>query len=236
MEADGSVGESAPTPFAHAPDLRRSQGREGARGAARRDLPMIRPSEYQTIVEQAPLLIWRSDTTGACDWFNERWLAFTGRTMSEEVGDGWAEGVHPEDLERCVSHYRFHFAARKPFEMEYRLRRADGAWRWLLDRGVPSHAADGSFLGYIGSCIDVTDRVEAQRALARRQEEEVRTLRGLLPMCAHCKQIRDDQGYWHQLERYVAAHSHADFTHTFCPRCVEHLYPELPPQRRDRAP
>jgi PAS domain S-box-containing protein len=188
---------------------------------------MIRPSEYQTIVEQAPLLIWRADTTGACDWFNERWLAFTGRTMAQEVGDGWAEGVHPEDLERCVSFYRSHFGARQPFEMEYRLRRHDGAWRWLLDRGVPSFTAEGAFQGYIGSCIDVTDRVEAQRALARRQEEEMKTLRGLLPMCAHCKQIRDDQGYWHRVEAYVSAHSHADFTHTFCPSCVEQLYPEV---------
>jgi PAS domain S-box-containing protein len=193
---------------------------------------MIRDSEYQVIVQQAPLLIWRADTTGACDWFNQRWLAFTGRTLEQEQGDGWAEGVHPEDLGRCVSFYRDHFARREPFEMEYRLRRHDGAWRWVLDRGTPTHAADGTFLGYIGSCIDVSDRVEAQEALARRQQEELNALRGLLPLCSGCKQIRDEQGVWHPLERYLCAHSCADFTHTFCPTCIDRLYPEA----ADRAP
>ncbi len=93
--------------------------------------------EYRSIVEQAPILIWRADTTGECNYFNEQWLAFTGRTMAQETGNGWAEGVHPDDFRRCLDIYLGHFNRRAVFEMEYRLRRHDGAYRWLFDRGVP---------------------------------------------------------------------------------------------------
>ena len=116
--------------------------------------------EYSTIVENAPNLIWRANLDGKCDYFNRTWLDFTGRTLEQEAGDGWASGVHPDDLERCVNTYMEHFHHRKAFEMEYRLRRFDGEWRWINDRGTPYFDAQGTFLGYIGSCIDVTDNVE----------------------------------------------------------------------------
>ena len=116
--------------------------------------------EYRVIVENAPNLIWRAGLDAKCDYFNRTWLDFTGRTLAQERGDGWAQGVHPEDLDRCVKTYLDSFARRVPFEMEYRLRRFDGEWRWINDRGAPFFEADGQFAGYIGSCIDVTDRVE----------------------------------------------------------------------------
>ena len=116
--------------------------------------------EYQAIVENAPNLIWRAGTDAKCDYFNKTWLHFTGRTMEQENGDGWAQGVHPEDLERCVQTYTEHFAKREAFEMEYRLKRYDGQWRWINDRGTPYSNADGAFAGYIGSCMDVTERVQ----------------------------------------------------------------------------
>lgn len=116
--------------------------------------------EYSTIVENAPNLIWRANLDGKCDYFNRTWLDFTGRTLEQESGDGWASGVHPDDLERCVNTYMEHFHQHKAFEMEYRLRRFDGEWRWINDRGTPYFDAQGTFLGYIGSCIDVTDNVE----------------------------------------------------------------------------
>jgi PAS domain S-box-containing protein len=182
--------------------------------------------EYRALVEQAPILIWRANTTGECDYFNERWLAFTGRTLAQESGNGWAEGVHPDDFDRCLAFYLDHFGRRAPFEMEYRLRRHDGAWRWIFDRGVPFFDdASGEFLGYIGSCIDVTPRVEAEEGLRRAQEDEVKTLRGLLPICMHCKKIRDDSDYWHGFETYISAHSKADFSHGICPDCLETKYP-----------
>jgi PAS domain S-box-containing protein len=177
--------------------------------------------EYRLLVEKAPIMIWRSDTTMACDYFNETWLAFTGRTLEQERGNGWAEGVHPEDFDRCLKIYTDHFSRREIFEMEYRLRRFDEAYRWIFDRGVPFSDSEGRFLGYIGSCIDVTERKEAQEALKRADETEIRQLRGFLPICAYCKKIRDDEGYWNQLEKYVSEHSQAQFSHSICPACLE---------------
>lgn len=175
--------------------------------------------QYAVLVEQAPFLIWRAGPEGLCDFFNARWLAFTGRTLAQELGNGWAEGVHPEDLARCFAHYRDHFNRRVPFEMEYRLRRADGAYRWIFDRGTPFHHPDGAFAGYIGSCVDVTERVEAQDALAQAQAAQIRTLEGLLPICMLCKKIKNDEGYWEVLEQYIHDHSHASFSHGICPEC-----------------
>ena len=168
--------------------------------------------EYRVLVEQAPIMIWRAGTDGLCDFFNLRWLEFTGRTMAQEAGNGWAEGVHPEDLQRCLDIYLDHFGRRAIFEMEYRLRRHDGAWRWIFDRGVPMYSLEGEFAGYIGSCTDVTDRVEAQAS-------KIRTLHGLLPICMLCRKVKDDEGYWSNLESYIREHSGADFTHGLCPEC-----------------
>lgn len=117
-------------------------------------------NEYKTIVEAAPNLIWRSGLDAKCYYFNKTWLDFTGRTLEQEYGDGWAEGVHPDDLDRCVNIYLENFHKRTPFEMEYRLIRHDGEWRWINDRGVPIVDESGEFVGYIGSCLDVTERVE----------------------------------------------------------------------------
>jgi PAS domain S-box-containing protein len=181
-------------------------------------------SEYATIVEQAPILIWRADLSMGCDYFNERWLAFTGRTLAQERGNGWAEGVHADDLARCLEVYTSSFAARRPFEMEYRLRRHDGAWRWLLDRGAPFQDASGAFAGFIGSCVDVTERVEAARVLAERRERELGELRELIPICARCKNVRDDDGFWERVETYVSRLTHRGFTHGLCQQCLEALY------------
>ncbi|MBP1625606.1 MAG: sensory transduction histidine kinase [Holophagaceae bacterium] len=176
--------------------------------------------DYAQIVEQAPILIWRAGTDTLCNYFNQRWLDFTGRTLKQEQGNGWTEGVHPDDFQHCLDIFLSHFREQKVFEMEYRLRRYDGAWRWIFDRGVPVFDANGSFAGYIGSCIDVTERVEAQRALAEAQEAQIHTLRGLLPICMVCKKIRNDGGYWEVLENYIREHSEANFSHGICPDCL----------------
>src|ERR1041385_1647381 len=110
-------------------------------------------AEYSALVEQAPIMIWRANTSTECDYFNDRWLLFRGRTMEQEIGNQWAEGVHPEDLQNCLKTYLGFFQRREPFEMHYRLQRADGAYRWIFDRGVPFLADNGDFGGYIGSCI-----------------------------------------------------------------------------------
>jgi PAS domain S-box-containing protein len=170
-------------------------------------------------VEKAPIMVWRAALNMECDYFNEIWLAFTGRTMDQEKGNGWTEGVHPEDLDRCLKIYTEHFAKRQVFEMEYRLRRFDGAYRWLFDRGVPYSDDSGEFKGYIGSCIDISERKAAQEALKKTQEAEIKQLRGFLPICSYCKKIRNDTDYWEQLESYISNHSDALFSHGICPEC-----------------
>ena len=128
---------------------------------------VLSSADYRIVVEQAPLMIWRTDRDGKCDYFNQRWLLFTGRPMADELGDGWLESVHPDDRDRCMKTFRGAFKEREPFEMEYRLRRYDGEYRWLVDTGGPIFDVNGTFLGYVGSAVDCTDRVDARAALAR---------------------------------------------------------------------
>ncbi len=167
-------------------------------------------------------MIWRSNIAAECDYFNDRWLLFRGRTMEQEIGNQWAEGVHPEDLDGCLKTYLSAFERREIFEMHYRLKRGDGAYRWIFDRGVPFYE-DETFRGYIGSCIDVTERVEAQRSADEARERELAKLRGLLRICSTCKKIHNAVGDWEQLETYLAKHSETDFTHGMCPDCARVL-------------
>jgi PAS domain S-box-containing protein len=177
--------------------------------------------EYQNLVEQAPIMIWRAGTDRLCNYFNEKWLSFTGKTMAQEMGNGWAEGVHPEDFERCLQIYVTNFDARNIFEMEYRLRRYDGQYRWLFDRGVPYFDENNNFLGYIGSCIDVTEKIEAQRDLEEVRNHQIEQLQRLLPVCAWCKKVRDDEGYWEELGSYLKSQSLGTVTHGICDECLK---------------
>jgi PAS domain S-box-containing protein len=121
---------------------------------------------FRLVANTAPMLIWMADTHRLCTYINHSWLAFTGRPMELELGNGWAEGVHPDDLQWCLDTYVRAFDAREKFKMEYRLRRYDGEYRWILDLGVPRFNQDGTFAGYIGSCMDVTDRKLAEETLS----------------------------------------------------------------------
>ena len=127
----------------------------------------IRESEarFRVMADSAPVMVWMSGTDKNRVYFNQPWLRFTGRTMGDELGDGWAEGVHPDDRARCLEVYVTRFDAGESFEMEYRLRRHDAEYRWVLDRGQPRLTASGEFEGYVGSAIDVTDRKRTDQAL-----------------------------------------------------------------------
>lgn len=177
--------------------------------------------EYEALVEQSPILIWRANTESLCDYFNDRWLSFRGRTMEQEYGNGWAEGVHPDDFDRCLKIYLDNFHSHVAFEMEYRLMRHDGVYRWIFDRGVPFYNDNGDFAGFIGSCIDVTDRVEAQEALRLNLENQIKQLKGIIPICSYCKKVRNDTESWQQLEAYISDHSDALFSHGICPVCLD---------------
>jgi PAS domain S-box-containing protein len=122
---------------------------------------------FRLVADTAPVLMWMSGTDKLCTYFNKPWLDFTGRSLEEELGNGWADGVHPEDLQRCLDTYTQSFDQRENFRMEYRLRRYDGEYRWVLDMGVPRFNQDRSFAGYIGIGVDVTDRRQAEEARFR---------------------------------------------------------------------
>jgi PAS domain S-box-containing protein len=130
-------------------------------------------SRFRIVADAAPVLIWMSGMDKLCTFFNKPWLDFTGRTLEQELGNGWAEGVHPDDLERCLKVYSEAFEARKPFVMQYRLRRDDGIYRWVSDHGLARYDAEEKFAGYIGSIVDVTELLDKDAAL-RESEERMR--------------------------------------------------------------
>jgi len=134
----------------------------------------LRESEerFRIMANAAPVMIWMAGPDTLCTFFNQPWLDFTGRPMQEQIGSGWTECVHPDDLPRCLDTYLKAFKARANFEMEYRLRRVDGEYRWILDAGTPRFEPHGAFAGYIGSCSDVTELKQA--------EEQLRQLSGRL--------------------------------------------------------
>jgi PAS domain S-box-containing protein len=127
-------------------------------------------ARFRDIADATPVLIWISDTNKTCIWFNSHWLAFTGRSMEQERGYGWIDGIHPDDLDACVAEYSSSFDRREPYRTEYRRRRFDGEWRTLDASGVPRFI-DGEFVGYIGCCMDVTEQRTAARALSESEEQ-----------------------------------------------------------------
>jgi PAS domain S-box-containing protein len=142
----------------------------------------LRESEqrFRVITDAAPIMVWMAGTDKLCYYFNKGWLDFVGRTLEQEIGNGWAESVHPDDVDRCLQIYVNSFDGRRPFEMEYRLRHRTGEYRWILDHAVPRYAPDGAFEGYVGGCLDIDDQKEAAEKLRiaaetlRESEERLR--------------------------------------------------------------
>jgi PAS domain S-box-containing protein len=142
------------------------------RGRRRRSEGALRESEerFRLLADTAPVLVWMAGTDKGCVFFNRPWLEFTGRRLEQEIGNGWTESVHPDDRDACRRAYGAAFDARRPFSIEYRLRRADGQYRWVLDTGVPRYDGRGQFAGYIGSCVDFTERRQNEEALRQSAE------------------------------------------------------------------
>jgi PAS domain S-box-containing protein len=132
--------------------------------------------QYRNLADSGLALIWTSGTDKLCNYFNEPWLKFTGRTLQQEMGNGWTEGVHPDDFDRCLETYITAFDKHEPFDMEYRLRHASGEYRWLQDLGTPNYNSAGEFIGYIGHCFDITERKQAEDDLRRSEENLTITL------------------------------------------------------------
>jgi PAS domain S-box-containing protein len=121
---------------------------------------------FQQLADGAPVMIWMSGTDMGCFYFNRAWLDYRGRTTEQEFGNGWAEGVHPEDLQRCIQHYANSFKQQLAFAMSYRLQHHSGEFRWILDRGVPHYTPSGEFLGFFGGCAETP----ADDSIARIQQ------------------------------------------------------------------
>src|SRR5208283_3736163 len=153
------------------------------------DEKVLRESErrFRLVADTAPVLIWMSGTDKKHNFVNKGWLDFTGRSMTDELGDGWVSDVHLDDAQRCLETYTASFDARVDFEMEYRLRRSDGEYRWIVDYGVPRFDSDGIFCGFVGSCVDITERKSSEKSLQARtgrlshsqEEERARIATGL---------------------------------------------------------
>lgn len=146
---------------------------------------------FRCMADSSPILMWVSDNTGLCTFFNKPWLEFRGRTLEQEIGNGWFEGVHQEDYEYCLNTYLEAFSEYKGFSMEYRLLRFDGEYRWILDKGSPYFSSKGDFKGYIGSCLDITERKQAEQII-NKQNRRLEDFFENAPVCIHWL---DPEGY-----------------------------------------
>ena len=180
---------------------------------------------FQAIADTAPVMIWTTGTDGLCNFFSKPWLDFTGRTMEQEVGTGWVEGVHPDDVQGCFDHFLPAFNARKPFRMEYRLRRADGEYRWVDESGIPRYTPGGEFAGYIGCNTDITDR--------KRAEEERERLRQVQSELAHINRVTTmgelAASIAHEIKQPISA------AHTNAKACLRWLGRDQPEIEEARA-
>ena len=122
---------------------------------------------FRALANSGQALVWTAGLDGGCNYFNDPWLRFTGRSLEQEVGEGWIESVHPDDRAHCLEIYRAAFARHEPFSMEYRLRHFSGEYRWFMDQGSPRFDAEGRFLGYVGHCLDVTEAKRAEAEIER---------------------------------------------------------------------
>ncbi len=155
--------------------------------------------QYRNLANTGLALIWTAGTDKLCNYFNEPWLRFTGRTIEQEMGNGWTEGVHPDDVDRCFRVYDTSFDKREPFDMEYRLRHKSGEYRWIRDMGTPNFDSTGEFIGYIGHCFDVTAQ--------RKAEEEIRTLNAQLEQRVRERTVQLEEAN-RELEAFAYSVSH----------------------------
>ena len=165
-------------------------------------------ARFRSMADTAPVMIWMLNASGQFDYFNKPWLDFTGRTLAQERQAGWPDDVHPDDRARCEREFAAAFDARQKFVLEYRRRRSDGAYRWMLDCGVPRVAGDGSFVGFVGSCVDITQRKESEERLRVSHEQK----RDLARRLFHAQEVE---------RRRLAREMHDDLTQRLAVLAIE---------------
>ena len=200
----------------------------------------------QGIIEGTNVGTWEWNIQTGEVVFNQKWFEIIGY-MPEELSPvsikTWEVHTHPDDLKKSAILLEQHFKGeRLYYTCECRMKHKDGTWVWILDRGrVITRSADGKPLMMFGTHTDISQRKqgeeERERLIAELQSvlAEVKTLTGIIPICAHCKKVRDDKGYWEQVESYVTQHTNAQFSHGICPNCVDKLYPDQAERIRNRS-
>jgi len=202
----------------------------------------LRQSEekFRLLVENSHDIIYTLSADGTFLFVSPAWTALLGHPTAEVVGRSIRTFVHPEDLSRCFSFLKSVIdTGLKGTGIEYRVRHSDGTWYWHTTNAAPFRDGTGAVRGLYGIARDVTERrireqnqkdliFKLQKAL-----EEIKTLSGIVPICVNCKKIRDDGGYWSQVESYVAKHTEARFSHSLCPECMKKLYPEVAEEETD---
>ncbi len=179
------------------------------------------PLDYRLLMDNVPAMIWLLDpATLTITFRNRASREFGDRPETGDVVGEWKNSVHPEDQEGYMSEFTTALAERRPVSIALRARRADGSYRWVVDQIVPYFDPSGSLACYIGSTLDITKQVEAELTLRDHERAKLEQLRSLLPICAHCKKIRDAESRWHEVEDYVSAHMPTDFSHGLCPDCL----------------
>lgn len=134
-------------------------------------------TRFRQMANNAPVMIWMADETRQCTYVNQIWLDFRGRTLEQEVGLGWTKGIHPDDVKQHAALFTTIFEKQDHFLIEYRLKRHDGVYRWIRDEGVPRFTGDGKFIGFVGSCVDVTEIKATQQELENRVNQQTAELR-----------------------------------------------------------
>ena len=180
---------------------------------------------FRRVANTAPVMVWMSGVDKLCNYFNQRWLQFTGKSLESELGNGWAEGVHPEDLGRCLDTYTKSFDLREPFRMDYRLRRYDGEYRWILDSGVPIFKTDGSFAGYIGSAFDVTESKLTEEALSNMSQRLIEA--------QERERSSIDEELRHCIESLVSLSIYLDYLQQHPPQLVAEVHQEFKEVRQE---
>ena len=202
----------------------------------------LRNSEekFRLLVENSYDIIYSLSADGTFLFVSQAWTTLLGHPVSEVIGKSFAPFVHPDDLPGCMLFLKDVIGKGQRQEgVEYRVRHADGTWYWHTSNAVPFTYEAGSVVGFYGIARDITERKNREEAMkeliSRLQKalDEIKTLRGIVPICANCKKVRADEGYWQQVEVYVTEHTEAQFSHGICPDCSKRLYPQYHTDEKD---
>ncbi|MFC1890273.1 PAS domain-containing protein [Thermodesulfobacteriota bacterium] len=188
---------------------------------------------FRSLSESSPMGVFHTDSEGRVLYTNNRWQEITGLTLEESLGFGWSNALHPDDKKAIIEEWGRCLSEEKGYSGEFRFVSKSEEVKWVYTKTAPIRAETGQIIGHVGSNEDITERKrkeeERKKLILLLQEalSEVKTLSGLIPICSSCKKIRDDKGYWQQIELYISEHSNAEFTHGLCLDCAKRLYPDL---------